>query len=121
MKNILIVDDHIAILDTLSDQLTGLNYQCFTSSSASEATATLERYRINLVISDYQLSKEQTGEDLLVLIKSRYPEIPFVIMTGNSDPRLHINLKEQGVDAFLEKPFTKKMIELMLSRINKRK
>jgi DNA-binding NtrC family response regulator len=47
----------------------------------------------------------ESGLDLFRYVSSRRPGLPFIIMTGNRDPRMRREAIAMGVCDFVEKPF----------------
>ncbi|MGB4269357.1 MAG: transporter substrate-binding domain-containing protein [Spirochaetota bacterium] len=88
-------DDNICLLYQEALKLGGLQAIPFTNPS--EAFAYIESYAdtVKLVISDVKMPKV-TGEDVLNYIKSNYPEIPVVMMSGYYDDTMKEQLLRKG-------------------------
>jgi DNA-binding NtrC family response regulator len=72
--------------------------------SAAQARNRLSHCEYDLVISDFNMPGE-SGLDLFRSTSFRYPRLPFILMTGNLDPRLRREAIRMGVCNFVEKPF----------------
>ncbi len=84
MKRILIVDDEVRILKAMSRLFMERDYEIYTAESASQALALLDNTGIDLIISDMRMPL-MGGNELLVRVKEKYPEIIRVIISGYAD------------------------------------
>jgi two-component system chemotaxis response regulator CheY len=77
-------------------------------SSGEEAMKLLgapDKYgTFDLVLCDWNMSG-MSGLDLLRQVRSRDPHIPFLMITGNSDPDFVVEAKKHGVTGYIAKPF----------------
>ena len=80
----------------------------------------LETITPDMIISDYQLSDDQTGLEAIELIREKVSHsIPSVILTGNTRPDIVRILSEQSVDV-LYKPVQPVVLqELIIKTLNK--
>ena len=83
MLKILFVDDAADYLKTISYVFMN-KFEVYTASGAKEAMALLNGNKINLVCSDLHMRGE-TGVDLPMEMKQGGMEIPFVLMSGDTD------------------------------------
>jgi DNA-binding NtrC family response regulator len=105
-KRILLVDDEPLVVESLQTLLTletAHEVLGFTSCQAA-----LERIRLvplDLAISDF-LMPEMDGVSFLKEVRSLYPEIPLIILTGYADKQSAIRaINEVGLYQYLEKPW----------------
>ncbi len=72
----------------------------------------------DLVVTDYFLSGEATGEDLLRHIRLERrcspQELPVLVVTGSSDNERHADVLHRGANDFIEKPIIE---EILIARI----
>jgi EAL domain-containing protein (putative c-di-GMP-specific phosphodiesterase class I)/CheY-like chemotaxis protein len=82
----LIVDDDELVLLALGRLLRSFGVRVFTARSADEAVAALEAHsgEIAVIISDYAMP-ETDGTELLKMVRTRWPNISRVMLTGNAD------------------------------------
>ena len=78
---LLCVDDEPNSLILRKMVLERAGYQVLTASSAIEAMDLLPSHKVDLVLSD-QLMPGQTGTDLARMIKSRWPSLPVILLSG---------------------------------------
>lgn len=81
---ILCVDDEKNPLTLRKLVLERAGYEVLTASSADEAMRLLARNHIDLVVSDY-LMPGVVGTELAKQIKSSYPNLPVVLLSGVND------------------------------------
>ncbi len=104
---ILLVDDETIILDVSEDMLKTLGYKVFLASGGNEA---IEIYRenkdkIDLVILDLIMPDMGGGETYKVL-KSINPDIKVMLSSGYNISGEAAEIMKQGVNDFIQKPFT---------------
>jgi two-component system chemotaxis response regulator CheY len=49
---------------------------------------------------------EMTGLQLLKAVRSKWPSMPFIMLTGKASPDFVVQARENGVDAYVVKPFS---------------
>ncbi|HYA40929.1 MAG TPA: response regulator [Syntrophobacteraceae bacterium] len=104
MNRVLIVDDDEDLLFIIGEYLDSNGIQFHLAQSAPQARKCMAHFDYDLVISDLQMPCE-SGLDLLRSVALRHPGLPFILMSGNLDPRLRREAKAMGVCNFVEKPF----------------
>ncbi len=86
MKKILIVDDEVQILKTMSRLFLETNYEIHTAENSMDALKLLENTNMDMVISDMRMP-EYDGYQLLSTIKEKYPKIIRIILSGYADEK----------------------------------
>lgn len=81
---ILCVDDEKNPLTLRKLVLERVGYKVITASSAREAMDLLAVNHVDLVVSDY-LMPGVVGTELAKQIKKKYPQLPFVLLSGVND------------------------------------
>lgn len=103
MIRVLYVDDEPAILDTCKKILERDGpFTVTTALSGKEALDRIHAEPFDAVVSDY-LMEDITGLDLLRIIRSEFPGIPFIIFTGKGREDIVIEAFEHGVDFYVQK------------------
>jgi len=103
-RTVLVVDDEPLIVDLLKDFLQLERYRVLTAGNAEEALDILKEESVNVVVSDIGLPG-MTGTGLLAKVKTYYPLIPVILITGFSErftPEMAI---AAGADGYFSKPF----------------
>ncbi|HXF70320.1 MAG TPA: response regulator [Thermoflexus sp.] len=103
--NILVVDDSIDALRTLSDILGVAGYAVRTAPSAERALQILESTAIDLVITDLRMSG-MGGMSLIRRLRESQPDLPIIALSGFADSGTVIQAFREGVVDFIAKPFT---------------
>jgi DNA-binding NtrC family response regulator len=102
---IVIVDDEMPVLIGLSAVLSKANYQVVPFTSAAEALKALaELPDVELLLSDLKMP-EMDGLDLLAQVRERWPELPVIVMTGDSSAGAAVEALRLGAYDYLCKPF----------------
>lgn len=123
-KAILCVDDEKMILHSLKAQMKkhfGDRYQYEFAQSGDEAWEVIEELhrdgvKILIIVSDW-LMPNMKGDELLIQVHHKYPDIIKVMLTGQAD-REAIERTEQLANLYrcLHKPWTEaELIETLLS------
>ncbi len=112
-KSIVIVDDQERILKSLKRNLAKLDYQVECAQNTAQTLELLQEKQADLVLLDVMLGKEK-GTELLQLIKSRYPDITVIMITGHGTIEMAVEAVKLGAYDFLEKPllFNKLLITI---------
>ncbi len=102
--SILIVDDEPRVVDEIEEFLASKEYNVFKAGKPSAAFKQLELHTINIVILDIKLP-EMSGLDVLLKIKSEYPEIEVIMISGHGDIDTVIQALRNGATDYFAKPF----------------
>jgi len=100
-KNILLVDDDPALLESVRGFLDG-DYRVLTASSGQDALRQAKEFKseIHLLLSDFQM-EGMTGIELATQLTAERPEVKVLLMSGYPAGMLVLN---EGWH-FLPKPF----------------
>ncbi len=101
---ILIVDDDRVILDVLAKIVERQGIKALKATDGNEALKILESHEVIGVISDIAMSG-MSGLDLLTAIKSRFSNIPVLLITGHAGKYQEEDVTVLGADGFISKPF----------------
>lgn len=115
-RSILLVDDDLRILTSLSQALADDSTEVRTAPSAERALAQLADTPTDVVLSDLRMPG-MDGIEMLKLIRDRAPSTDVVIMTAHEDlPTVARAMREGAVD-FLVKPLDLHLLRRLLDRI----
>ena len=112
---ILLVDDDADLLRLLSLRMKAAGYAVSTAASGSEALSVLAMEHPSLVITDLKMD-EMDGMALLDAIRRDYPTLPVIILTAHGSIPDALLAADQGVFAFLTKPFDGKDLMAQVER-----
>lgn len=118
MKNVLVVDDEVEIVNALKEYLNEKGFNVIPSHTVDEAYDQYNKYLPDLILSDIKMPGK-SGIDLFKqchadgLAKSR--KTPFVLMTSYSDILGAENAFSMGVSELIAKPFDLDSLNLVLN------
>lgn len=125
---ILCVDDEVAVLESLEIELQQAfngNYLYEFAESAAEALEIIDELcedevNILVIVSDW-LMPGMKGDELLIKIHQKYPQIVTVMLTGQAEQAAIERTKTQAnLHAFLQKPWkNNELIEAIESGLAK--
>ena len=106
IKNVLVVDDDQELLLSLTEGLEkyGETFSVLLAGDGQVAVEKLKENTISLVVTDLKMPN-MDGFALLAHIMERYPEIPVIIITAYSTPKMEKLAREGGAVGYIEKPF----------------
>ncbi|MDO4703779.1 MAG: ATP-binding protein [Tannerella sp.] len=118
--NVLLVEDHVTLLNILSRKLSR-SFNVFNVVSAEEAIEILKETDIDVVVSDIMLPGK-TGKELCAEIKSNIltSHIAVILLTAVQQQEIKMESLEQGADGYLTKPFAYKELQLRIHNILRR-
>lgn len=117
MYSVLVVDDDIAVGESLHDIFTEIGqYDVQVSTDPYDALRKVSRSRFDIVFSDI-LMPGMDGLALLRRIKSIDSALPVVMITGFPSIDLAISAMKEGASDFFTKPFSLHQIKIMAERL----
>ncbi len=105
-KDVLIVDDEVAIREVVGAILEDEGYRPRQAANGEEALREIERRRPGLVLLDIWLEGSKLdGVQILERIKAGYPDVPVVMFSGHGTIETAVAAIKKGAYDFIEKPF----------------
>ena len=117
-KNILVVDDDVAIQNTIQELLRSFGRKCKIASDAFEALNIINDQTVDLVISDIVMPG-MDGIQFMKEAKKSFPYLDFVIMTGYSADYSYVEIIEAGAADYMTKPFEMVELKARIGRIER--
>jgi len=112
---LLFVDDEEGVARALKRIFMAENYRILTASNGFDALDILESEDVNLVVSDYRMPG-MSGAQLLKEIKSRWPAVIRIMLTGYADVQSVMGAVNEGaVYKFITKPWNDEDLRLTVS------
>lgn len=110
-KNIMVVEDEEDILQLLSYTLTKAGFRVVLAQSGEEALEKLARERVDLILLDHMLPG-MDGLEVCQVVRqdNKLKEIPVVMLTAKSEEEDIVTGLARGVDEYLTKPFSPKVL-----------
>lgn len=101
--NILLIDDHSAIRETLAEVLTDAGHKVTLAENQTRALAQLADRAFDLVLTDLMLP-DGSGMDILSASKKIAPTAPVVMITGHGSIENAVEATRLGAYEYLTKP-----------------
>lgn len=86
MKKILIVDDEIQILKSLTRMFIDTDYKIYTAQNSTDALDIIEKEGIDMIISDMRMPLID-GYKLLNIVKEKYPKVIRILLSGYTEEK----------------------------------
>jgi hypothetical protein len=120
---ILVVEDHLPVLEAIESALEYLGYQILMASNGLAALEVYDRYqdKIDLVLTDVRMP-EMDGLTLSQILHEQNPAIKTVLLTGyplDLDPEAKDLLAQGIVVGWLQKPVKIEQLAHTVSRVLK--
>ena len=120
-NKILLIDDEVNILETLSELLTIKNYNVKTANSGHQALEIMNEWIPDLILCDIMMPG-MDGYDFHKLVNENITlnRIPFIFLTAKNEITEMKDAMTRGVDDFISKPFKiNELIQSIETRINR--
>ncbi len=112
--SVLFVDDEPEILKALTRVFRKSSYRILTAKSAAAAWDILKKEPVQVIVSDLRMTRH-SGTDLLKKVKTAYPDIVRIILTGYADVNSVMDAVNQGaVYKFITKPWNEEELKLSI-------
>lgn len=116
-SDILVVDDEEDIREIVSGILDDEGHETRTAFDSDSALAAIEERVPRLVFLDIWLQGSRLdGLALLDNIKSRYPDLPVIMISGHGNIETAVSAIRRGAYDFIEKPFKVEQLIMVCER-----
>jgi len=115
---VMIADDEPSVRATVRRLLERRGATVVVAADGVEAEARLRDERIDLAIVDVTMPG-RNGYDVLAFARATQPALPVILMSGYAAP-LRGQGGEDEPDAFMEKPFTAKVLDTVIDEVLRR-
>ena len=100
-KRVLVVDDDHDLRYILSVRLVSAWYTVYGAANGLEALVQMEKYSVDVVLTDYRMPK-MDGFEFLSLCRMKWPGTPVVVFSAEQDGLAH-EAVERGAFAWVRK------------------
>lgn len=115
--DILIIDDEADIRDLVADILTDNGHTTRSAATSDEALkAIADRVPTAVILDIWLQGSELDGLGILEIIKSKYADVPVIMISGHGNIETAVNAIKMGAYDFIEKPFKEDRLLLMLGK-----
>ena len=117
-KQILVVDDDVAITELIKSILTKEGYFVFTANNGVEGLKVAEEKKPNLIFMDITMP-EQDGYETTELIKKNpeLKDVPVIFLSGKSESEDGGRAFAKGGASFIRKPFNNQQLKDLVNLI----
>ncbi len=115
-KTILIVDDEKSICQSLGSILIDEGYEILSAASGEDALKVIEEDPPYLILLDIWLPGID-GIETLKIIKSRYPQIRVIMISGHGTIETAVKATKLGAFDFFEKPLSMEKVILVVNHV----
>ncbi|MFH1076741.1 MAG: response regulator [Pseudomonadota bacterium] len=113
--NILILDDEPIVCKRLKAELERSGYRVEAFTNSMQALGRIEEKGFDVIITDLKM-KEIDGEQVLRIVKDKYPTTQVIIITGYATSECAKQCLSNGAFDFISKPFKLDDIQLVVNR-----
>src|SRR5262249_45902884 len=119
--SILVVEDDAKHGAMCARLLERKGYKARAMTSAREALALLERNgAVDVVLADLQMP-EMDGIQLLSAVKSHFPHIEFIVMTGYGTVKTAVEAMQLGAAHYIQNPLDQDELNILIQRVIEKK
>lgn len=112
---LLVAEDNPEVADLIGGLLQAEDWEISVAASVAEARCFLDKQEYDCLLSDIYLGGD-SGLDLLQFVRTEFPELTVILMTGQPTTELAIDGLTSGAHHFLIKPFSGELLRATLTR-----
>jgi DNA-binding response OmpR family regulator len=116
---ILLVEDHIPLVNTLTQSLGALGIQVESCFDGERADEILQQHAFDVVVLDLELPRLD-GIEIMRRLRSRGNNVPVLILTASGETLDRVRGLNAGADDYLPKPFELSELEARLRALHRR-
>jgi DNA-binding NtrC family response regulator len=113
-KTVLFVDDEDKILRSIKRIMFDQKYNCLYAAGGPEALEILKENEVQVLVTDMRMP-EMSGLELLRIVKTEYPQIVRIVLSGYTQINTLLAAINQGeILRYIKKPFEEEQ-ELLIA------
>ena len=109
LKKLLIIEDDLALSQTLARRLSKYDFQCMQVHEKEQALHQCLQFQPDCILLDMKLANEN-GLSLIAPIRTTLPKVRLVLLTGFASVATAVQAMRLGADDYLAKPANTQMI-----------
>ena len=118
--NILLVDDEVKFLQTISERLSLKGFNVTTAASGDDAIKAAEKGRFDVAVVDLQMPG-MDGAQLLKILKQNHKFLEIIMLTGHATLDSAVECTKLGAFKYLEKPYEfNRLVDILLEAFQAR-
>ena len=107
MATVVIIDDEKEICEILEDVFNEEEgFTVLTAENGLDGLALIEKHSPDVTLLDVKLSAQMDGVEVLREIRKRNAKAKVIVITGYVEEKMEQEIKQVGVDGYIEKPFS---------------
>ncbi len=111
---IMLVDDHDATRETLTELIRDLGHKVFAAANQEIALRLIDSHQFDLVLTDLKLP-DGSGIEVMRHLKQVQPETPVVMITGHATIENAVEATRMGAYEYLTKPVDLNRLRIVIS------
>ncbi len=111
---IMLVDDHDATRETLTELIRDLGHKVFAAANQEIALRLIDSHQFDLVLTDLKLP-DGSGIEVMRHLKHVQPETPVVMITGHATIENAVEATRMGAYEYLTKPVDLNRLRIVIS------
>lgn len=119
IMHILLIEDHLEMVQTLTQSLGVLGIQVESCTDGLLADAALQQHAFDAVVLDLALPRMH-GIEILRRLRQRADKVPVLVLTASGDTYDRVQGLNAGADDYLAKPFDLSELEARLRALHRR-
>ncbi len=116
MKQILVVDDDLAMRMALAESLESCGFEVETAENGVDALDKFQKGKFEAVVTDMRMPK-MTGMDVLKGVKKISPLTPVILITAFGTVKTAVEAMKEGAAEFIMKPFSLDDLEFAVKNV----
>ncbi|MBI1206507.1 MAG: response regulator [Azospirillum sp.] len=119
MSTVLIIDDEVALVRSLSFALKGEGYTVYGAHTAAAGLEAADQFRPEAILLDLRLP-DMSGQQVLDALRTRHAGTPVVMISAHGDTREAVRALKSGAVDYLSKPFElDELFQLLTSAVRR--
>jgi DNA-binding NtrC family response regulator len=114
-SNILVVDDEPNVLLTYRLILQQQGYAVCAALSSEEARKAISEEKIDMLLCDLSLEKQESGFDVIAFARQHSPDLPTVLLTGYATPEANDRAQQLGIPVLFKPIDIKELLDTISS------
>lgn len=117
---ILLIDDSLEAIRTLGTVIKNAGLSFDSADTAAEGAELFRLYRYDLIVTEIELP-DSGAVDIIRSIRSLSSDVPILVLSKLSAPRIKVQAFAVGADDFLTKPFDHQEILARIGALHRRR
>lgn len=116
---VLVVDDEVALAETMAEALERTGYDVVTANSGAEALKLIDRAEPSVILTDLKM-EGMDGLSLLKKAKEELDNVEVVVITGHGDVTTAVEAMRAGAANYVQKPVGLEELRTMVDKAAER-